>query len=71
MRPDNRSVNRRHNQHGKRTAFKLLLARHILVPGQKNIKALLLNQGQQRTVLNTSPGHADNGMDFMMRQQPG
>ena len=65
MRPDYWPVDRRHNQHREGTAFKALLAFHILVTGQKNVKTFTLDQRQQRAVLDATPLHTDHGMNFM------
>ena len=66
MRPDHRPVDRGHNEHRKRTAFKPLLFIHILVAGQKNVEAVALDQRQQRAVLDAAPLHADDGMNLML-----
>ena len=55
MRPDHGPVDRGHNQHRKRTAFKLLLVFHVFVAGKKHLKAFALDQFEQRAVLDAAP----------------
>ncbi len=67
MRPDHRPIDCRHNQHRKREAFKALLAFHVLVTSKKYVRALALDQLKQRAVFDTSPLHADDGLNLMLR----
>jgi len=70
VRPDDRPVDRGHNQHGKRAAFKPLLFVHVLVAGQKNVETLPHDQRQQRAVFDSAPSHTDHGMNLMPGQGP-
>jgi hypothetical protein len=58
-RPDNRPVDRGHNQNGKGAARQLLPALHILVAGNEHFKAFA--QGKQRAVLDTASWPGRNG----------
>jgi hypothetical protein len=70
MRPDHRPVDCRHNQHGKRAAFKPLLVLHVLVASEKYVKAFALDQVEQQAVFDTTPLHADDGVNIMLGQGP-
>jgi len=51
VRLDNGPIHRGENQRGKGPAFKALLALHIFIAGNEDVKRFLLDQREQRAVL--------------------
>lgn len=68
VRQDHRPIDCRHDQHRKGPPLKLLLVLHILVAGQKYMKAFAFDQLQKSPVFNSAPLHSDHGVYLMLGQ---
>jgi hypothetical protein len=68
VRLDHRPIDCRHDQHRKGSPLKLLLVLHILVTGQKYVKAFAIDQLKKGPVFNSAPLHSDHSVYLMLGQ---